>query len=179
MSKADTGKAGRKAGKRRYLPALLALGGNLGDRQANIVAAVEAIDATKGIHAKLLSPMVESFAVTQAGVDESKPNYINAVLRIETRLKPKKLLRELRRIESELGRIRVERWGSRTIDIDIITYADRVIAKKKLEVPHPRAFGRAFVMVPWAMIEPDAVLPGHGRVATLAEPIINDVWVVK
>ena len=165
--------------KRDYQPAILALGGNLGDRQANIVAAVEAIDATKGIRAKKLSPMVESFAVTMAGVDESKPTYINAVLRVDTRLKPKKLLRELRRIESELGRIRVERWGSRTIDIDIITYADRVIAKKKLEVPHPRAFGRAFVMVPWSMIEPDAVLPGHGSVATIAESMKNDVWVVQ
>ena len=167
MSKAD------------YQPALLALGGNLGDRQANILAAVEAIDATKGIRAGQLSPMVESFAVTQAGIDESKPNYINAVLRVETRLKPKKLLRELRRVESELGRIRIERWGSRTIDIDIITYADRVISKKKLEVPHPRAFGRAFVMVPWSMIEPNAVLPGHGRVADIADAMKNDVWVVK
>lgn len=168
-----------KRPKRDYLPAILALGGNLGDRKANIVAAVEAIDATKGIHAHKLSPLVESYAVTQAGVDESKPNYINAVLSIETRLKPKKLLRELRRIESELGRVRIERWGSRTIDIDIVTYGDRVISKKHLQVPHPRAYGRAFVMVPWSLIEPDAVLPGHGSVAILAETMKHDVWIVK
>lgn len=158
---------------------MLALGGNLGDRQANILAAVEAIDATKGVHARKLSPLVESYAVTMAGVDESKPNYINAVLTIDTRLKPKKLLREMRRIESELGRVRIERWGSRNIDIDIVTYGNRVISKKHLEVPHPRAFGRAFVMVPWAMIEPDAVLPGHGRVAEIAAAMQNEVWIVK
>ena len=170
-------KDGRR--KRAYVPSILALGGNLGDRVANIDAAVTAIGETKGVKFRLLSPLVESFAVTAAGVDESKPNYINAVVRIDTRLKPKRLLKEMRRIESNLGRVRVERWGSRTIDIDIVTFGDRVIAKKKLEVPHPRAYQRAFVMVPWAMIDPEAVLPGHGSVAAIAATMKHDVWVVK
>lgn len=165
--------------KREYVGAVLALGGNLGDRQKNISLAVEALEATKGIKVRQLSPLVESFAVTSAGVDESKPNYINAVVTIETRLKPMKLLKEIRRIESDLGRVRIERWGSRTIDIDIITYADRVIAKKKLEVPHPRAYQRAFVLVPWSLIQPDAVLPGHGDITQLAEPMKHDVWIVQ
>ena len=110
--------------KKHSVPAVLAIGGNLGDRQANIRAAVEALDETKGIKVRGVSPMVESFAVTAAGVDESKPNYINAVLKVDTKLKPKKLLKEVRRIESELGRVRIEHWGSRTMDIDIVTYAD-------------------------------------------------------
>ena len=158
---------------------VLALGGNLGDRQANIKAAVEKIDAIKKVKVRELSPLVESYAVTAAGVDESKPNYINAVLKVDTKLKPKKLLKEVRRIESELGRVRVERWGSRTMDIDIVTYDDVVKSTKKLELPHPRAYQRAFVLVPWSMLDENAVLPGHGSVSELAKSIKNDVWVIN
>lgn len=162
-----------------YTPAVLAIGGNLGDRIANIGAAVEALNDTKGLKVRGISPLVESFAVTAAGVDESKPNYINAVLKVDTKLKPKKLLREVRRIESELGRVRIERWGSRTIDIDIVTYGDVIRSKKKLELPHPRAFNRAFVLVPWMLLDKDAVLPGHGLVAELAKSVENEVWVIQ
>lgn len=176
MSDSSIARIGKK---REYLPSVLALGGNLGDRQANIHAAVNAIAEVKGIKVRTLSPMVESYAVTQAGIDESKPKYINAVVKVDTRLKPKKLLKELRQIETALGRVRIERWGSRTIDIDIVTYGDRVISKKTLQVPHPRAFSRAFVLVPWSMIDKDAVLPGHGKVAALADSMKNDVWVVE
>lgn len=158
---------------------MLAIGGNLGDRVANIFAAVEALRETKGIKVRGVSPMVESHAVTEAGVDDSKPNYINAVVKIDTKLKPKKLLREVRRIESQLGRVRIERWGSRTMDIDIITYGDVIKSKKKLELPHPRAFERAFVLVPWMLLDAEAVLPGHGQVKQLAEQIENDVWVIE
>jgi 2-amino-4-hydroxy-6-hydroxymethyldihydropteridine diphosphokinase len=165
--------------KKHATPAVLALGGNLGDREANIDAAVEALAKTKGIKVRGLSPLVESYAVTAAGVDESKPNYINAVVKVDTKLKPKKLLKEVRRIESELGRVRIEHWGSRTIDIDIITYGKEVLAKKKLEIPHPRAFQRAFVLVPWAMLDETAVLPGHGSVKDLSQKIENDVWLVN
>ena len=165
--------------KKHSVPAVLAIGGNLGDRQANIRAAVEALDETKGIKVRGVSPMVESFAVTAAGVDESKPNYINAVLKVDTKLKPKKLLKEVRRIESELGRVRIERWGSRTMDIDIVTYADVVKSSKKLELPHPRAYQRAFVLVPWSQLDSEAILPGHGLVRELAENVNQDVWQVS
>lgn len=165
--------------KKHSTPAVLALGGNLGDREANIDAAVEALANTKGIKVRGLSPLVESYAVTAAGVDESKPNYINAVVKVDTKLKPKKLLKEVRRIESELGRVRIEHWGSRTIDIDIITYGEEVRATKKLEIPHPRAFQRAFVLVPWAMLDEKAVLPGHGMVKDLSNNIESDVWLVN
>lgn len=165
--------------KKHRTPAVLAIGGNLGDRVANIRAAVDLLSATKGIKVRGVSPLVESHALTSAGFDESKPNYINAVLKVDTKLKPKKLLREVRRIESELGRVRIERWGSRTMDIDIVTYGDRVQSKKKLELPHPRAFERAFVLVPWMLLDKDAVLPGHGSVAQLAQSLKDDVWVVS
>ncbi|CAB4558451.1 unannotated protein [freshwater metagenome] len=73
----------------------------------------------------------------------------------------------------------MERWGSRTLDIDIITYGDVLKVGKELTIPHPRAFERAFVLVPWAMLEPDAVLPGHGPVKVLAEPMQSEVWLAK
>jgi 7,8-dihydro-6-hydroxymethylpterin-pyrophosphokinase len=65
------------------------------------------------------------------------------------------------------------------MDIDIVTYQDVVKSTKKLELPHPRAYQRAFVLVPWSMLDENAVLPGHGSVTALAEPIKNDVWLVK
>lgn len=158
---------------------VLAIGGNLGDRQGNIKSAVEKIAALKKVKVRAVSPMVESFAVTATGVDQSKPNYINAVLKVDTKLKPKKLLKQLRKVEAELGRVRLERWGSRTMDIDIITYGDEIIAKQTLSVPHPRAYQRAFVLVPWNLLDKDAVLPGHGKVSDLVKPVANDVWVVS
>lgn len=117
--------------------------------------------------------------MTETGIDESKPNYLNGVVRIETSLKPKELLAEIRRIESDHGRVRLERWGSRTLDIDIVTFGDELKVGKELTIPHPRAFERAFVLVPWAMLEPDAVLPGHGLVSELAEPMKDQVWLAK
>ena len=158
---------------------VLAIGGNLGDRQSNIKAAVEKIDALKKVKVRAVSPMVESYAVTAAGIDQSKPNYINAVLKVDTNLKPKKFLKKLRKVEAELGRVRLERWGSRTLDIDIVTYGDVLKAGKELTIPHPRAFERAFVLVPWAMLDPDAVLPGHGSVKILAAPMQDEVWLAK
>lgn len=158
---------------------VLALGGNLGDRQGNIKAAIEKIDALKKVKVRALSPMVESYAVTAAGVDQSKPNYINAVVKVDTSLKPKKFLKKLRQVEAELGRVRLERWGSRTMDIDIITFGEDIIAKKSLTVPHPRAYQRAFVLVPWNLLDTEAVLPGHGKVSELVKPVEKDVWVVS
>ncbi len=159
--------------------AILAIGGNLGKRRKTIRSGLKALAATKGISNVVCSPLVESSAMTEVGVDESKPSYMNGVVKINTTLKPKELLTEIRRIETEHGRIRLERWGSRTLDIDIITYGDVLKATKELTIPHPRAFERAFVLVPWALLEPQAVLPGYGSVAELAEPLKDQVWLVK
>jgi 2-amino-4-hydroxy-6-hydroxymethyldihydropteridine diphosphokinase len=159
--------------------AILAIGGNLGKRRKTIRSALKALAVTPGIKKVICSPLVESAAVTQEGVDETKPNYLNGVVQIQTTLKPKELLEEIRRIETEHGRVRLERWGSRTLDIDIVTYGDVLKAGKELTIPHPRAFERAFVLVPWAMLDPDAVLPGHGSVKTLAAPMQDEVWLAK
>ena len=159
--------------------AVLAIGGNLGKRRKTIRSGLKALAATKGISKVVCSPLVESSAWTEEGIDVSKPNYMNGVVAILTTLKPKDLLTEIRRIETEHGRIRLERWGSRTLDIDIITYGDVLKATKELTIPHPRAFERSFVLVPWSLLEPDAILPGYGSVAELAEPLKDQVWLVE
>ncbi|MEY4348800.1 MAG: hypothetical protein RL719_97 [Actinomycetota bacterium] len=156
---------------------VLALGGNLGDRRKTIKSAIRAIKSLDGVTLIAKSPLVESHALTEGGLDESKPNYLNGVVEIETDLKPGDLLDAVRKIEQEHGRIRLERWGSRTLDIDIITYGNLIKSGRRLELPHPRAFQRSFVLVPWALMNPSAVLLGHGKVADLAEPLKHEVWI--
>ena len=155
---------------------ILALGGNLGDRKETIRSAIRALKETDGVTVLAKSPLVESFAVTEAGVDKSRPNYLNGVVEIETTLKPGALLDLVRSIERDHGRVRLERWGSRTLDIDIITFGSLIKETKLLTLPHPRAHERAFVLVPWAQIDQDAVLPGHGKIAALADSLKHQVW---
>jgi 2-amino-4-hydroxy-6-hydroxymethyldihydropteridine diphosphokinase len=156
---------------------VLALGGNLGDRRKTIKSAIRAIKSLDGVTLIAKSPLVESHALTEGGLDQSKPNYLNGVVEIETDMKPGDLLDAVRKIEQDHGRIRLERWGSRTLDIDIITYGNLIKSGKRLELPHPRAFQRSFVLVPWALMNPSAVLLGHGKVADLAEPLKHEVWI--
>jgi 2-amino-4-hydroxy-6-hydroxymethyldihydropteridine diphosphokinase len=158
--------------------AVLALGGNLGDREQTLNAAIAAIAELKGVALVARSPLVESVAVTEAGEDETQPNYLNCVLLIDTRLKPKALLAVLNEIENDFGRIRLERWAARTLDIDIISYGSELIETKSLVVPHPRAHERGFVLVPWSLVDPNAVLPGSGRVADLAAEFRDSVRVL-
>ena len=159
--------------------AILALGGNLGDRHETIRSAIKAIKHTEGIELIAKSPLVESFAVTESGIDEKAPRYLNGVVEVATKLKPGELLDAMRKIESDHGRVRLERWGSRTLDIDIITYGSEIKDGKRLTLPHPRAFARAFVVVPWAQMDPTAKLVGHGSVAALAEELKSQVWKLK
>lgn len=156
--------------------AILALGGNLGDRKKTIKAAIKDIDAIEGVAVIRKSPLFESFAATENGPDELAPRYLNGVIEIETSLKPGNLLTEVRKIETAHGRVRLERWGSRTLDIDIITYGSLIKDGKRLTIPHPRAYERAFVVVPWAAMDPQARLLGHGSVAELAEGLKSQVW---
>jgi 2-amino-4-hydroxy-6-hydroxymethyldihydropteridine diphosphokinase len=107
---------------------------------------------------------------------------LNAVLLIHTSLKPKDLLAACRLVESEHGRVRVEKWGSRTLDVDIITYGSVLKTSKELTIPHPRAYQRGFVLVPWLLADAEAILPGHGPVAELVEHLPqtpqSKVWVL-
>jgi 2-amino-4-hydroxy-6-hydroxymethyldihydropteridine diphosphokinase len=147
--------------------AVVALGSNLGDRDAILRAAVADIDALPGVDVVAASVPIESVAVTLDGLDDSKPPYLNGVVVIETTLNPEALLTELNRIESEHGRVRLERWGDRTLDLDLIVHGATVQDTERLTLPHPRTAERSFVLEPWLQVDPDAVLPTGEVVADL------------
>jgi 2-amino-4-hydroxy-6-hydroxymethyldihydropteridine diphosphokinase len=100
--------------------------------------------------------------------------YLNAVLVVDTTLAPDGLLVLAHRAEAAFDRTREVRWGPRTLDVDVLAVGSQVVAEPDLVVPHPRAHERAFVLVPWAEADPDAVLPGAGRVADLAAAVPAD-----
>ncbi|NQX12646.1 2-amino-4-hydroxy-6-hydroxymethyldihydropteridine diphosphokinase [Microbacteriaceae bacterium VKM Ac-2855] len=150
--------------------AVLALGSNLGDRLGHLQDAVDALAALPGFTVQAVSKVVESPAWKVDGVDESAPAYFNAVVLGGTTLDPLELLRGTAAIEQAGGRVRgagEERWGDRSIDIDLITVGGVSHDDETLVLPHPRAWQRAFVLEPWLDIEPFATLPGSGAVAEL------------
>lgn len=155
--------------------AVLSLGANLGDRVATIDAAVRALDAIDGIRVLERSSTWESPSWHPDGEGLS-PDYVNVVLIVGTTLEPLDLLDAVNAVEDALGRVRAERWGSRTIDIDIVTIGGVERAEDRLVLPHPRAHERQFVLQPWLELEPGASLPGHGPIAELAEYADGDVW---
>ena len=157
------------------LPAVLSLGSNLGDREATIRDAIADIARIDGVTVLAASGLVESAAVKLDGVDESAPAYLNAVVTIRTSLDPEDLLSALNAIEHEHGRVRVQRWGDRTLDIDIVDFGGLRVDNERLTLPHPRASDRSFVVVPWLQVEPHATLLSHGRVAELAAATADDV----
>jgi 2-amino-4-hydroxy-6-hydroxymethyldihydropteridine diphosphokinase len=151
---------------------VLSLGSNLGDRLENLQDAVDTLFDAPGLTFVALSPVYETVPFAPPG--ESIPeqgSFLNVVLVADTRLTPETLLERLLNIEKSMDRTRDLRWGPRTLDIDIILFGDVSSADPHLTLPHPRAHERAFVLVPWADIEPDTLLPGHGRVGDLAEGI--------
>lgn len=151
---------------REPVDAVLAVGSNLGDRLASLQAAVAALAAEPGLEVTAVSPVVETDPVGGPEQDD----YLNAVVLIRSMLSPRSLLAACHRAEATRGRERGIRWGPRTLDVDIVTYGSLVSRDDELALPHPRAHERAFVLVPWALLQPDAVLPGPGggRVAALA-----------
>ncbi|PFG30473.1 2-amino-4-hydroxy-6-hydroxymethyldihydropteridine diphosphokinase [Paramicrobacterium agarici] len=153
---------------------VLALGANLGDRRATLEAAVDDLRVTPGVIVDAVSTLIESVAVTLDGADESAPAYLNGVVLARTVLGPRELLAATSRIEDAHGRIRAERWGSRTLDIDIITFGELRQSDPQLTLPHPRAAERPFVLDPWLELDPDAVLPGLGSVAALRRERASD-----
>jgi 2-amino-4-hydroxy-6-hydroxymethyldihydropteridine diphosphokinase len=142
--------------------AYIGLGANLGDREANLRAAVGRLDD--------LGPLrVSSFRETDpVGVTE-QPRFVNAVAELETDLGASALLEQLLEIERELGRDRSrgERWGPRTIDLDLLLYGNEVIDEPGLTVPHPRLAGRRFVLEPLHELAPDLALPNGRRIRDL------------
>jgi len=147
--------------------AVIALGSNLGDREHTLVAALEELDAVDGVSVVSSSPLIETIALRPAGADPDAPRYVNAVALIRTTLAPEQLLDVLHAIESAHGRERAERWGDRTLDLDIVSYGELEQQTERLTLPHPRAHERDFVLRPWLAVDPDAALPGRGPVAEL------------
>ena len=133
----------------------IGLGSNLGDREAALRSALEALGKTEGILVVRVSAVRETAPV---GGPPQSP-YLNAAAEIETDLSPREILEKLLGIEKELGRVRAERWGPRVIDLDLLLCEDAVINEPDLIVPHPRMHERRFVLEPLVEIAPDAVHP--------------------
>ena len=142
---------------------VLALGSNLGDRQDILQGAVDAIVGLPGVRVTAVSPVYETVPV--GGPEQ--PDYLNAVVLAQTTATARELLDQVHEIEAAFDRVRVVRWGPRTLDIDIIAFDDERSADPALTLPHPRAHERAFVLAPWRDVDPDATLPGRGPVAEL------------
>jgi len=134
----------------------LGLGANLGDRLQALQTAVDVIVRDPAVRAVAISALVETDPV--GGPDQ--PDYLNAVLVIETTLPPVEVLALAHLAESECGRTRDVRWGARTLDVDVVDYQDVVSSDPTLMLPHPRALERGFVLVPWADADPDQVIAG-------------------
>ena len=138
--------------------AYVGVGANLGDRRGTIEAAVALLEGVVAV-----SELRETDPV---GVID-QPAFLNGALAIETELSARELLDRLLDIERRLGRERRERWGPRTIDLDLLLYGGETIDEPGLTVPHPRLHERSFALEPLAELDPDLVVPGRGRVSDL------------
>jgi 2-amino-4-hydroxy-6-hydroxymethyldihydropteridine diphosphokinase len=152
--------------KGQALRAYVGLGSNLAQPREQIRGALEAIGALSSTRVVTQSSLYRSAPMGPA----DQPDYLNAVVAIDTGLGPRGLLEALQRVERAQGRVRSVRWGPRTIDLDILLYGDRVIDEPGLRVPHPGMPQRAFVLVPLLEIAPDLVLPGAGPLRDLVDP---------
>ena len=138
--------------------AYIGLGSNLGDREGHLRQALQALRDAGAVILR-----TSRFAETLPVGKTDQPKFLNAAAAIRTDLAARDLLDLLLRIESSLGRVRAERWGPRTLDLDLLLYGDEVIREPGLEVPHPRMHERRFVLEPLAEIAPDARHPALGK----------------
>ena len=143
--------------------AFVGIGSNLGDREGQLRTALKVLAAEDGIEVVAVSELRETEPV---GLVE-QPRFLNGAVRLSTELSPQELLGRLLAIEQRLGRVRKERYGPRTIDLDLLVYGDEVVETPGLTVPHPRLHERRFALEPLAELEPDLVIPGRGPVSTL------------
>ncbi|GAA4050646.1 2-amino-4-hydroxy-6-hydroxymethyldihydropteridine diphosphokinase [Nonomuraea soli] len=149
------------------MKAVLALGSNLGRRFQTLQGAVDALFDAPGLDYIAVSPVYETDPV--GGPDDQRP-YLNAIVIADTTVDAYTLLERAQSIETAFGRVREERWGPRTLDVDLIAVGDLVCGDDpQLTLPHPRAHERAFVLVPWSQVDPDAEIPGHGPIQTLLD----------
>lgn len=156
--------------------AWVGLGSNLDGPAARVRWALEALGSLPRTQRVASSRLYGSAPMGPPG----QPDYVNAVAWLTTALGPHALLDELQRIENEAGRVRTgERWGPRTLDLDLLLYGNRVIRDARLSVPHPGLAERAFVLVPLAEIAPDLDVPGQGRIDSLLDALgERELWPV-
>ncbi|MFM7061389.1 MAG: 2-amino-4-hydroxy-6-hydroxymethyldihydropteridine diphosphokinase [Actinomycetes bacterium] len=146
----------------------LALGSNLGDRLANLQGALDGLAATQGIEVVARSSVYETDPVGGPVQDD----YLNAVVEVDTTLTPQELLAVCGRLEQAAHRVRLERWGPRTLDVDVLLVGDLVVATDDLEVPHPRMWERTFVLAPLHDVAPDLVtVPDGGWTGVRRAPV--------
>jgi 2-amino-4-hydroxy-6-hydroxymethyldihydropteridine diphosphokinase len=138
---------------------VISLGSNLGDRQGLIHSALDALRELPDSEVSKVSSLYETAPMEKT----DQPYFLNAVLKLRTGLTVRDLWRHMQRIEGELGRVRTERWGPRTIDLDLVLYENQVIEEKDLVVPHPRYRERAFVLIPLLEIAPELTDPESGK----------------
>lgn len=153
--------------------AYVALGANLGDPAATVCAAFGALANLP--HSRILRTS-SLYRTAPVGITE-QPEFVNAVAALETQLAPDRLLDALLAVEQRFGRIRGEKNGPRTIDLDLLLYNDLELRMLQLTVPHPRLHLRAFVLYPLAEIAPDLRLPGRGTVAAWLPAVANQAIV--
>jgi 2-amino-4-hydroxy-6-hydroxymethyldihydropteridine diphosphokinase len=147
------------------MKAVVALGANIGNPQEQMDLAIAMLKESTEVIA------VSSYYSTKPVGGPEQPDYINAVCTLESDLPALDLLSLLHGIEKSLGRERREKWGPRTIDLDLIQYGSLLSKADELELPHPRAYERRFVLEPWHEIEPEAVLLTHGKISELLEQL--------
>jgi 2-amino-4-hydroxy-6-hydroxymethyldihydropteridine diphosphokinase len=148
--------------------AYIGIGANIGDACANVARAIVLIRESAPIDVIAVSPLYRS---KPWGVID-QPDFVNAVVKIRTRLSAEALLNQLLQLEKQAGRVRaLERYGPRTLDLDILIFGDQVIASPSLTIPHPRMLHRAFVLKPLHDIEPNLVLTGGEKLADLVKQI--------
>ena len=143
------------------MKAVVALGANIGNPREQMDLAIALLREATEVRA------VSSYFVTKPVGGPEQPDYLNAVCILESELPALDLLAVLQGIEKSLGRERDVRWGPRTIDLDLIQYGSLLSAAAELELPHPRAHERRFVLEPWCEIEPNAILLTHGKISEL------------
>lgn len=139
----------------------LLLGANLGDRVATLSRAVQRISEIVGV----VVQQSHIYETAPWGVLE-QPAFLNQVLAVDTQLEPDAVLTQTQRIERELGRVRLEKWGARMIDIDILYYDQRIVKTNQLTIPHPYLHQRRFTLMPLAEISPDFRHPVLGKTTT-------------
>jgi 2-amino-4-hydroxy-6-hydroxymethyldihydropteridine diphosphokinase len=146
---------------------VIAMGSNLGDRMDYLQGGLDGLFDTPRLRFVAVSPVYQTAPV--GGPEQS--DYLNAVVIGETTMPAQALLERCHGLEDAFGRVRAELWGPRTLDLDLIVYGDEVSDSPGLTLPHPRAHERAFVLAPWHDADPEAEIPGRGRVADLLAAI--------